>query len=72
MFLAIILPSSYYTLETSEMSAFFVFTTKITQPRPQVFLVNGCCTFDVIASLIAKFFQIWSLLVGYGELCMCF
>ena len=31
------------TLETSEMSAFF-FTTKTTQPRPQVFLVNGALT----------------------------
>ena len=30
--LAIISPSSY--IETSEMSAIFVFTTKTTQPRP--------------------------------------
>ena len=29
------------TLETSEMSAFFVFTTKTTQPRVQVFSING-------------------------------
>ena len=29
------------TLETSKMSAIFIFTTKTTQPRPQVFLVNG-------------------------------
>ena len=28
------------TLETSKMSAIFIFTTKTTQPRPQV-LVNG-------------------------------
>ena len=28
------------TLETSEMSAIFVFTTKTTQPRPLVFSVN--------------------------------
>ena len=32
------------TLETSEMSAIFVFTTKTTQPRPQVFSVNGALT----------------------------
>ena len=29
------------TVETSEMCAIFVFTIKTTQPRPQVFLVNG-------------------------------
>ena len=32
------------TLGTSEMSAIFIFTTKTTQPRPQVFLVNGALT----------------------------
>ena len=32
------------TLETSEMSAIFVFTTKTTQPRSQVFSVNGALT----------------------------
>ena len=32
------------TLETSEMSAIFVFTTRTTQPRPQVFSVNGALT----------------------------
>ena len=32
------------TLETSEMSAIFIFTTKTTQPRPQVFSVNGALT----------------------------
>ena len=32
------------TLETSEMSAIFVFTTKTTQPRLQVFSVNGALT----------------------------
>ena len=32
------------TLETSEMSAIFVSTTKTTQPRPQVFSVNGALT----------------------------
>ena len=29
------------TLETSEMSAIFVFTTKTTQPRPHLFSVNS-------------------------------
>ena len=33
-----------FTLETSEMSAIFVFTSKTTQPRPQVFSVNGALT----------------------------
>ena len=32
------------TLETSEMTAVFVSTTKTTQPRPQVFSVNGALT----------------------------
>ena len=32
------------TLETNEMSAIFVFTTKTTQPRPQVFAVKGALT----------------------------
>ena len=32
------------TLEASEMSAIFVFTTKTTQPHPQVFSVNGALT----------------------------
>ena len=32
------------TLETSEMSAIFVSTTKTTQPRPQVFSVNAALT----------------------------
>ena len=32
------------TLEMSEMSVIFVFTTKTTQPRPQVFSVNGAST----------------------------
>ena len=33
-----------FTLETSEISAIYVFTTKTTQPRPQVFSVNGALT----------------------------
>ena len=47
MFLAIISPSSScssYTLETTEVSANFAFTTKTTQPRPQIFSVNGALT----------------------------
>ena len=32
------------TLKSSEMTAIFVFTTKTTQPHPQVFLVNGALT----------------------------
>ena len=42
MFLAIISPS--LTLETSEVSAILVLTTTTTQPRPQVFSVNGALT----------------------------
>ena len=33
-------PGVVLTLETSEMSAIFIFTTKTTQPRPQVFSVT--------------------------------
>ena len=32
------------TLETSEMPTIFVFTTKTTQLRPEVFSVNGALT----------------------------
>ena len=46
-----------FTLETSEMSAIVVFTSKTTQPRPQDFSVNG---------------QTWSSVAGYGGLCVCF
>ena len=35
-----LVPGVVLTLETSEMSAIFVFTTKTTQPRPQVFSVT--------------------------------
>ena len=34
--------------------------------------LQGSCIFDVIGWLIAKFFQIWSSVAGYGELCVCF
>ena len=33
--------------------------------------VEGCI-FDVMSSLNTKFFQIWSSVTGYGELCVCF
>ena len=42
------------------MSAIFVFTTETTQPRPQVFSVNGALTCKeavLLTSLIAKFFH---------------
>ena len=38
-----LVPAVVLTLETSEMP-FFFFTTKATQPRPQVFSVNGALT----------------------------
>ena len=49
MFLAII--RLVLSLGTSEMFAIFVFTTKTTQPRPQVFSVNGALTCKVAALL---------------------
>ena len=33
--------------------------------------VEGCI-FDVISSVNTKFFEIWSSVTGYGELCVCF
>ena len=44
------------TLETSEMSAVFVFTTKTTQPRdrPQVFSVDGAFTCKEAALLTSS------------------
>ena len=39
-----LVPAVVLTLETSELSAIFFFTTKTTQPRPQVFSVNGALT----------------------------
>ena len=35
-----LVPAVFLTLETSEVSAIFVFTTKKTQTRPQVFSVT--------------------------------
>ena len=37
-------PAVVLTHEMSEVSAILVFTTKTTQPRPQVFSVNGALT----------------------------
>ena len=42
------------TLETSEMFPIFVFTTKTTQPRPQVFSVNGALTYRKAALLTSS------------------
>ena len=42
------------TLETSEMLAIFVFTTKTTQPRPQFFSVNGSLTCKNAVLLISS------------------
>ena len=39
-----LVPAVVLTLEKSERSAILVFTTKTTQPRPQVFSVNGVLT----------------------------
>ena len=64
--------------ETSEMFPHFVFTTTTAQPRPQVSVADRsiiwqfCCTIDVISSHIAKFFQIWSTVASYDELCLGF
>ena len=42
------------TLKTSEMFAIFVFSTKTTQPRPQVFSVNGALTCKEAARLTSS------------------
>ena len=42
------------TLETSEMFAIYVATTKTTQPRPQVFSVNGALTRKKAALLVSS------------------
>ena len=42
------------TLETSEMSAIFVFTTKTTQPHTQVFSVKGAFTCKEAALLTSS------------------
>ena len=43
---ALRVPAVVLTLETSEVSAILVFSTKTTQPRPQVFSVNGALTVE--------------------------
>ena len=65
--------------ETSEMFRHFIgIHYQKPQPRLQVFSVNSsmiwrfCCTIEVISSHIAKFFQIWSTVAGYDELCVEF
>ena len=40
-----LVPAVDLTLETREVSAILVFTTKTTQPCPQVFSVNGALTY---------------------------
>ena len=50
-----LVPAVVLTLKTSEVSAILVFSTKTTQSRPQ----EG----------YTKFFQIWSSVTDYGELC---
>ena len=50
MFLAIFSPSSYSWNEWN-VHHFFKFTTKTTQPRPQVFSVNGALTCENAAFL---------------------
>ena len=42
------------TLETSEIFATFVFTTRTSQPRPQLFLVNGALTCKEAALLTSS------------------
>ena len=63
------------TLETSEISAGFTTTNSTSSPGllgERCINQQGSCTFDVIGRLNAKFFQIWSSVAGYGELCECF
>ena len=65
------------TLETSEMSAIFQVHNQPETWSPgllgeQCINLQESCSFDVIDSLIAKFFQIWSSVTGYGELNVCF
>ena len=53
MLLAIISPSSY-SWNDWNVSHFFVFTTKTTEPRPQVFSVNGALTCKKAALLTSS------------------
>ena len=54
------------------MCAIFVFQPKQLNlaPRFSRLTVQGSCSFDIIGWLIVTFFQIWSLVAGYDELCV--
>ena len=43
--------AQFLLLKRVKCPSFFVFTTKATQPRPQVFLVNGALTCEIAAFL---------------------
>ena len=63
--------------EMSEMSAISFSHYQTTQPRPQVFSVNSSIICNFAALLMssvnmANFFQIWSTIAGYDELCVGF
>ena len=55
-------------------SLLFRLVLTLTQPRPQVFSVNGALTCKKAALLVssAHITQNWSSVTGYGELCVCF
>ena len=84
MFLAIIsptiVPAVVLTLETSEVDRHFCFHNQNNSTSSPGVLSNGALTsepvaggiFDVISSLNTKFFEIWSSVTGYGELCLRF
>ena len=59
-----------FTLEMSEVSAIFIFTTKLTQPRYHSALT--CKNAAFLMSFPRSFFLIWSSVTGYGESCVCF
>ena len=67
----------FLLLKRVKCPPFLKFTTKTSQPCPQVFSVNGALTCKNAAFLTSfprntKFFQIWSSVTGYGELNVCF
>ena len=66
-----LVPAVVFTLETSEVSAIFIFTAKTTQPRSNGALTCKNCISDVISSLKSKFFQIWSSLKLVMVNCAC-
>ena len=70
---------SYYLAQFFLLSTIFVFTTKTTQPHPQVFSVNSALTCKKAAFLMSSVDQSQNSskfghlqLHGYGELCVCF